>query len=304
LYFGVFEELAAGIQGVVCFRSSGGRFCMQMSFPQITLATLSIVMIGTVMLVMVRRNLRTAYPLFFSYLGINALAVVLLMAVYRFAIGQYFYAYWTTSTILMAVGFAVQYEVFVDILKPFSAVIDLGKMLFFWAAGFLLLAGLLTALVTSGSHVNKIVVAVDLCDRCVHLMQCGLMLLMVVFEKRLNFSWRSSGMCVALGLGLIAAMDLIVSYAQGRMPARNADLAMLNGIVFTGIMAFWAVRLASREAEPNTLANTPARLIIQRWNDALINYRHGDLALSPAMNSFLPGVEQTVERVLARKVIQ
>ena len=278
---------------------------MQMSLPQIALAFISIVMIGTVMLVMVRRNLRTAYPLFFSYLGVNALAVVLLTVLYRFAIGQYFYAYWTTSTILMAIGFAVQYEVFVDILKPFSAVIDLGKMLFFWAAGFLLLAGFLTALVTSGTHVNKLVVAVDLCDRCVHLMQCGLMLLIVVFEKRLNFSWRSSGMCVALGLGLIAAMDLLVSYAQGQFPARSGDLAMLNGVAFVGVIAFWAVRLASKEAEPSTLANAPARLIIQRWNDALISYRHGDAALSSVgVNSFLPGVEQTVERVLARKMIQ
>ncbi|HEY1937591.1 MAG TPA: hypothetical protein VGJ33_06635 [Candidatus Angelobacter sp.] len=254
---------------------------------------------------MAKRNLRTAYPQFFSYLGINAVAVLLLTLLYKFAIGQYFYAYWTTSTLLMMVGFTVQYEVFVDILKPFSAVIDLGKMLFFWAAGFLFLAGILTALVTSGTHSSKIVVAVDLCDRCVHLMQCGLMLLMVVFEKRLNLSWRSSGMCVALGLGTIAAFDLVVSYAQGRMPVYNQELAMVNSIVFLGVLAFWALRLVSREAEPAKASNAPTRLIIQRWNDALISYRQGDLALSPiGLNSFLPGVEQTVDRVMARKMIQ
>lgn len=261
-------------------------------------------MICGVMVLMVRRNLRTTYPLLFSYLGINALATAIVLPIYRFAPAQYFAVYWSMSTIVMAVGFAVQYEVFVDILKPFSAVIDLGKMLFFWAAGFLLFAGLLTALVTSGSHTRKIVIAVDLCDRCIHLMQCGLMVLMVVFEKRLNLSWRSSGMSVALGLGVIAAMDLIVSYLQRRFPGQEYELAMLNDVAFFGVLLLWMVRFASRKVEPAKAADSPSRLIIQRWNEALISYRHGDLALSSAMNSFLPGVEQTVDRVLARKIVQ
>jgi hypothetical protein len=276
-----------------------------MSHPQYALILVSLVVLGVVMSIMIRRKLRTAYPLFFAYIVINALALVIGLATLLFASAQYFYIYWTTSTILMMVGFAVQYEVFVDILKPFSAVLDLGKMLFFWAAGFLFIAGLLTALVTSGTHSSKLVVAVGLCDRCVHLMQCGLMLLVVVFEKRLSLSWRSPGMAIALGLGITAAMDLGVSYAEGRFPALGTELGILNGVVFIGILAFWAFRLAAKETAPITAANSPSRLIIQRWNDALIGYRNGDLAFaSSTMNSFLPGVEQTVDRVLARKMIQ
>jgi hypothetical protein len=112
-------------------------------------------------------------------------------------------------------------------------------------------------------------------------------------------------MCVALGLGTIAAFDLVVSYAQGRMPVYNQELAMVNSIVFLGVLGFWALRLVSREAEPAKAADAPARLIIQRWNDALISYRQGDLALSSiGVNSFLPGVEQTVDRIMARKMVQ
>lgn len=278
---------------------------MPMSILQFALAFISLVVMGVVMFVMAKRQLRTVYPLFFTYIGINAVAVVILSVAYFFGPSQYFYVYWTSSTILMTVGFAVQYEVFVDILKPYSAVIDLGKMLFFWAAGFLFLAGILTALVTSGTHSSKLVVAVDLCDRCVHLMQCGLMLLLIAFEKRLDLSWRSPGMSLALGLGIIAAMDLGVSYAEGRVPVMNGQWGLVNGAVFTGIMAFWAFRLSEKESTPITAASSPTRLIIQRWNDALISYRQGDLALSPVgLNSFLPGVEQTVDRVMARKMIQ
>jgi hypothetical protein len=43
-------------------------------------------------------------------------------------------------------------------------------------------------------------------------------------------------------------------------------------------------------------------LIFQRWNEALISYQHGgDLAFAPS-ESFLPSVERTVERVMARKM--
>lgn len=276
---------------------------MQMSFPQIVVALLTFGLACAVMVVMAKRNLRTAYPLLFSYLGIIAISVPVATLAYRYAIGQYFSAYWIGATLVMAVGFAVQYEVFVDILKPYSAVIDLGRMLFFWAAAFLFFAGLLTALVTSGTHSSKIVVAVDLCDRCVHMMQCGLMLLMVAFEKRLNLSWRSSGMSIAIGLGITAVMDLAISYAQANFPSRENELAMLNSFAFCGVLLFWALRLGAPEGGPVKAADAPSRLIIQRWNDALINYRQAEVAFSP-MNSFLPGVEQTVDRVLARKIVQ
>ena len=74
--------------------------------------------------------------------------------------------------------------------------------------------------------------------------------------------------------------------------------------MFTCVLAFWAFRLSVKETTPITAASSPSRLIIQRWNEALISYIQGEMALSPVMNSFLPGVEQTVERVLARKIVQ
>jgi hypothetical protein len=277
---------------------------MKMSLPQLALAAVSVVMLVALMVLMVKRKLRVAYPLFFTFLGLNVLAVAVLMPVYHYTPGQYFYAYWSASTVLMLVGFAVLYEVFVNILKPFSAVIDLAKMLFGWAALFLLLAAFLTALVTSGPSAKKIVVAVDLCDRCVHLMQCGLLMLLVLFEKRLNFSWRNSGMCIALGIGASAAIDLVVSYGQSRFPVLAAQFDMLNGVSFLAVLAFWALRLKATESAPATVAGSPSRVILQRWNEALISYKYGDLAVaSNGIDSFLPGVEKTVDRVLARKVV-
>ena len=77
----------------------------------------------------------------------------------------------------MVLEFGVLYELLVNALKPYSALIDLGKMLFRWAAVFLILAAFLTAFATTGSGNNKLVAASELLQRTVRLMQCGLLLL-------------------------------------------------------------------------------------------------------------------------------
>jgi len=97
---------------------------MKQSLPQLALALGTILILVTLMVLMVKRKLRTVYPLFYAFLIINLLSAVILIPAYRYAIGQYFYVYWTCSTVIMLVGFAVLYEVFVNILKPFSAVIN------------------------------------------------------------------------------------------------------------------------------------------------------------------------------------
>jgi hypothetical protein len=243
--------------------------------------------------------------MFFSFMGLNTLAVLLGFSVYLFAFKQYFFVYWTLSTVLMLLGLAVLYESFANILKPFSAVIDFGKMLFWWAGLFLLVAALLTATVTSGPSPKRIVAVVDLCDRCVHLMQCGLLMLLVLFQKRLNLSWRNAGMFVSLGLGTSAALDLIVSYGQARFPNRIAAFDMAYGISFVVILGFWAFRIMQLKSATQTTPNPP-RLILQRWNESLMSYGYREPAVATgtgSMESFLPGIEKTVDRVLARKAV-
>jgi len=238
------------------------------------------------------------------FISLIAGSVVIGMATLQFAYQQYFYVYWSLSTLVMILGFAVMYEVFVNILKPYSAVIDLAKALFLWAGLFLLVAGFLTAMVTSGPGTNKMVVAIDLCDRCVHMMQCGLLMLIVLLEKRLNFSWRSSGMSIALGLGIMAAFDLIVSYGDARFP-QFSQWDLVYQIAVIGVLGFWIYNLTAAEKETKASTEPAPRLVLQRWNEALIGYGYGDRALaSGSVDSFLPGVEQTVDRVMARKMVQ
>lgn len=263
---------------------------------------------GYTLRIMRNRKMLADFPVFFRYSAFCAAAsaVSVLPFIFFCSSGLYFYGYWVITTGTMVLEFAVLYELLVNALKPYAALIDLGKMLFRWAAVFLILAALLTAFATAGSGNNKLIAASELLQRTVRLMQCGLLLLFFGLEKRLGLSWRTHSMSIALGLGVYAGVDLSTSYLVDRMPAMTDTLHILTNLVYLGASSLWAYSLAKAEPARSNVLDSPSRLIFQRWNEALTSHSiRGEMAFaSSGVESFLPGVEQTVERVLARKIVQ
>ncbi|HEX7285263.1 MAG TPA: hypothetical protein VF532_03735 [Candidatus Angelobacter sp.] len=251
---------------------------------------------------LIKNKRRMGMPVFFSYLIFNmGLAIAFRIAQLGSA-QQYFYIYWTLTAVGMIFNFLVLYEVFVNALKPFSAVIDLAKMLAGWAALFLLATGILSAFATSGSQSSRICTAISLIERSVQLMQCGVLLLMALFGSRLGLSWRAQGASVALGLGLTSAVGTIESYFTTQLSPYSNIVNLMDGMLWTAVVGFWAYTAMKPQPVRASVQNSPTRLILQRWNEALISYQHsGDLAFAPS-ESFLPSVERTVERVMARKM--
>ncbi|HEY2364355.1 MAG TPA: hypothetical protein VGK36_24790 [Candidatus Angelobacter sp.] len=253
-----------------------------------------------------RGKLQSEFPVFFRYTCLCIAAYAISLIPFIFSGSQFPYIYWVLTAMTMVFEFAVLYELLVNALKPYSALIDLGKMLFRWAAVFLVLAALLTAFATASNGSDKLNAATELLQRTVRLMQCGLLLLFFGLEKRLGLSWRTHTMSIALGLGIYAAVDLISTYMMGRVPALNTTFAVLPNVVYLAAASLWAYSLAKPEPARSNVLDSPRRLIFQRWNEALLTHTvRGEMAfVSGGMESFLPGVEQTVERVLARKIVQ
>jgi hypothetical protein len=279
----------------------------QISWILIALAAIAALVQLLVARILVKRKLRSEFTIFFTYCCFGIVMVAVGMAGYAFSSNsQYFYVYWVLSFLYMALEFGIMYEIFVNALKPYSALIDLGKMLFRWAGVFLLFAAVLTAMATSGSTSNKCLCAVALVERSMRLMQCGFLLLFFFLERRLGLSWRNHNATIAIGMGATAAMDLSVSYLSTHYPGWGSGLSMVNSVFYIGVLLFWASALALPEPGRKSVLDSPSRLIFQRWNEALLTYSaRGDFALATgSVNSFLPNVEQTVDRVLARKIVQ
>lgn len=250
------------------------------------------------------RKIRSSFPVLFQFTLFALISSLILMASAFWTCSGYRYIFWTLTALYTVLVFAAFHEAFLYLLKPFSAVIDLGKMLFLWATAFLLFTAFLTALTTAGSGNNRIITAMQLLERSCDLMQCGLLLLLVTFQTRMGLSWRSRGMSVLLGLGTYSAFDMTYSYMLEHFRGWAHQLDFANQIVSIAVFGFIAVALWLPEPARRRAQDSPKLLILQRWNDVLSGHGFGPVP-APAMSfvdSFIPGVEQTVERVMARKM--
>jgi hypothetical protein len=254
--------------------------------------------------VMLRRGLRSKFPFFFNYLVFYILVSVIAIGAYLYSCAVSFHVSWILGSLMMIMEIGVIHEILVNTLKSYSALVDLARILFRWAAAFLLFTALVTALATNGQQATKLEAALNVGEHCIRLMQCGLLLFLLVFESRLGVSWRNYGVAIALGLGVYAAIDLTVSY----MPWLSTQVSdLIGGCTYVGVLAFWGCSLMMREPAPKSVLESPSRLIFQRWNEALMATplvsRKGEIAVLSPVESFLPGVERTVERVMARKMM-
>lgn len=255
--------------------------------------------------ILIRRRLFSKVPIFFNLcvFGLTTFVVGLVVAPHLSEI-HYYYYYWIIESLVLLLTIGVMYEVFLLILKPYQALLDLGKMLFAWAALFLLLASVITALATAGPYINKFCAGVVQLQRIVELMQCGLLLLFLLFESRLGLSWRSLPMSIALGTGCYAALDLSMSFFRQHFMAWTEQLTVANALIGSAILFLWVINFLLPEPKRRTAQDSGGRLILQRWNEVLLSApvlaRSSQVALP--VESFLPGVERAVERVMARRI--
>jgi hypothetical protein len=267
----------------------------------------SIVAYAALFYALLRRGLRSEFPFLAAYAVFSACANLFLFVVLLRSGSEsrlYFYSWWALNTVTMLLEFGVMYEVFSNALKPLPALVDLGKMLFRWAGAFLLLVAALSALTTAGSGMTRCIAAVALIERNLRIIQCGLLLLFFLFEKRLALSWRSHSVSLAIGLGVSAALSLSFTFVRSHLTAWAGALDLIDASSAFGIVVYWTFCFARTQTAGQTVLDSPSRLIFQRWNEAILSTpmtEDANPALA-AVDSFLPGIEKTVDRVLARKI--
>lgn len=244
----------------------------------------------SVAVMMLRRKLQKEYPLFFAFVVFQVAAFAVDFYAYHSSPVLYFYAYWTTAGLGIAISFSVLYEVFTGVFRPFADLREFGGVLFRWAALVLLLAAVLL-MTTARPPANTAVFAVILnLMRSLEVMQCGLVLLMLLCSSYLGITLRHRIFGIALGFGIIAAVDLILVAVFANLGLQAQTFFQLTRMLAYNLSALlWMGYVHSGVVE-----RRPEKQLIyaERWNFALATALHpGNDAAS------LPRIEDTVERV-------
>jgi hypothetical protein len=244
-----------------------------------------------VVVTLVRRKLRGEFPLFFAYAAFQAVSVPVHFALYQRGVyADYFYAYWTSSALGIFLSLAVLYEVFQHAFRPYAALRGLASMLFRWAMLVLLLGAVITALSAPAGQGQPITAILSL-ERSIGMMQCGLLILMLLFSPQLGLSWRSHLFGITAGLGGYAAVSLTLVTLRTHLgiPSDSA-YSLINSGAYTLAAATWLGYLLAPEPARQAVRVQP---VPDQWNFALQG-----IGRTQPPESFLSNMQKTVDRVL------
>jgi len=252
-----------------------------------------------ILFAMERKKLRQDFPFFFNYLIFQILSVLVLFSIYHVSYPLYFYAYWTSSALGIALGFAVIYEIFSYSLRPYAGLRDLGAMLFRFAAFLLILVSGLSAASASGAEGHRLTMAVMGVERSVRLMQCGLLLFVLVCSSYLGLSLKNFAYGIAMGFGVFAASDLtILNFRTQVGPQWTQVLSLISsGMYNVSVLAWMGYALLPQAKRLRT--GFVYRPLFDRWNQAALLVVGSTQSPMAFGHTYLSEIEQTVDNVLA-----
>jgi hypothetical protein len=201
--------------------------------------------------------------------------------------------YWCSNAVSVAFGFGVIHEVFVDVFRSYHTLRDLGTVLFKWAGLVMLLVAGVVSISTNSSLMPPWMQAILTAQRCVRIVQLGLILFLLFFARYLGVSRRQQSFGIALGFGAFAGVELALLASFVGNHLGNPWLSIVNMTAYNCSLGLWLGYCALKNPVRDA-ASTP--LQTQRWEHSLSNIQHQPV---PA-NSLIPMFEGMVDRALSR----
>ncbi len=242
--------------------------------------------------IMFRRKLHQTFPVFFAYILFQIPIFCLVFAAYEWgSYSQYFYTYWICAAISLVLGFKVIHEIFLDVFRPYHALKDLGSVLFKWAALVMLLIACVV-MAASPSAADPVAQAVLTVQRCVRVIQCGLILFLLLFARYLGVSWKQNSFGIALGFGVFAGVELSAVALGLNDHLAQSTLNLVNTAAYESAIVVWFIYACKKSSASVT---TVTLLTSQRWERSL-----SDLRQPAVSDSLIPMFEGMVDRAFSR----
>lgn len=242
--------------------------------------------------IMLRRGQHRQFKYFFAYIVTQILTFAVVFPTSRYSYSVCFYFSWISTAISVALGFQVIHEAFLDVFRPFHTLRDLGTVLFKWAGLVMLLVAGVVSVSNGASDTAPWVQAIVTAQRCVRVIQVGMVLFLLSFARYLGVSRRQHSFGIALGFGTFALVELalVASWAGDHMG--NLAMSLMNMGAYNGALLIWVGYM---------LAKSPARdagsllLRPQRWEQTISDIHH-----PLPSDSLIPMFEGMVDRALSR----
>jgi hypothetical protein len=242
---------------------------------------------------MMQRGLLRNFKFFFAYIltQLVTFAVVFPAYVWR-GYDALFLLYWCCNAISVTFGFLVIHEVFVDVFRMFHTLRDLGTVLFKWAGLVMLLVAAVVSVSTNSTDLPPIMQAIVTLQRCVRMIQVGMVMFLLFFAQYVGVSRRQHSFGIALGFGSFAVIELILISSWVGSHLDGPWMSIVNMMAYNSSLFLWLGYVAVKRPARD---NSRSLLQPQRWEQSLSDIHHP----LPA-DSLIPMFEGMVDRALSR----
>jgi hypothetical protein len=255
-----------------------------------------------------RQNLRKQYPWLFSYLSVRAVTSVILgFLLYGPLLASpltytkiYFVVSWLCLLFSSGLLFLSCLDVYRQAMAPLQGLVRMGTTVFRWAAlaSILVSATTLTSIGSGPGMIMKIGVQLM---RCVGTAELCLLALLLLSMKAIGLSPRSRPFGMAIGLGVIAAVDCAQSSAAVLQFAVSPAIQSALQATTLLTLVLWIVYSLMPEPAIKTVT-VPVNSAIYKWDQiaSALGHKGTQVVVQPSPSFFLVDVEKVVERAFTR----
>ena len=225
------------------------------------------VMKAVLAVLLTTKKLYRRYPLFYAFAVYNVLLnACLLLANTNYR--AYFYTFWAGRVLDVVLGFAVIYEIFVQLFARYDALRRITSVLFKWTAVALLLIGVLLASSPSADS-NHLQGVLYVAERSVAVIQTGLLIFLFVFASTFGISWRHYIFGISVGFGILGSISLAALVVRTQIGGSATNIFnIVQMAAYMGAQAIWLIYLAAQEPESPRVTSVPSANL-EAWNQAL-----------------------------------
>jgi len=242
--------------------------------------------------IMLRRGLHRKFKFFFGYILTQLVTFTVVFPASWHSYSAFFYLYWACDALSVAFGFAVIHEVFVDVFRVFHTLRDLGSVLFKWAGLVMLLVAGVVSVSTNSPEIAPWMQAIVTSQRCVRIIQIGMVLFLLFFAHYVGVSRRQHSFGISLGFGSFAVIELVLISSWVGNHLDGTWVSLLNMAAYNGSLLVWVGYVAvTRPARDASLSLLQPR----RWEQSLT-----DIQRPLPADSLIPMFEDMVDRALSR----
>jgi hypothetical protein len=127
-------------------------------------------------------------------------------------------------------------------------------------------------------------------QRCVDIIQCGMVIFLLAFCQSLGVSWKRQSFGIVLGFGLSAATELLILALHSGKHLRSNTTSLIGMLAEESSLLLWFCYSALQARQ----AAMPV-LVPQRWDNAL-----SDIQPHREADSLIPMFEHMVEQALSK----